>query len=172
MQQSHRKTITRVSAFMLVLMLLFSFTASYAEASFSKSGAGVKYNGKTFKLGDTTTGAKLKKAFGSYTRSMDDGCTFGYATYLYTFKSKGITVETLQKKKGGSEHIITITVTKSSVPTIAGLKVGNSNSTIKSKYGTKCSLSGSTARYNSGKYYMYIYTKSKKVTKIVFYHDL
>lgn len=172
MQRSNRKTVTRVSALVLVLMLLFSLTASYAEASFAKSGAGVKYNGKTFKLGDTTTGAKLKKAFGSYTRKMDDGCTFGYATYLYTFKSKGITVETLQKKKGGSEQIITITITKKTVPTIAGLKVGNANSAIKTKYGSKCTLSGSTARYKAGKYYMYVYTKSKKITKIVFYHDL
>ena len=172
MQNVKRGTLTRICALVLALMLLLPCAASLAEASFKKSGAGVSYNGSKFKLGDTTTGTKLKKAFGSYTRQIDDGCTFGYATYLYTFKKKGIKVETLQKKKGGKEQIITIEITKKTVPTIAGLKVGNGNSVIKKKYGSKCSLSGSTARYKSGDYYMYVYTKSKKVTKIVFYRDL
>ena len=173
MQFNHRKAIARVSALLLVLMLLTSLTASYAAASFTKSGAGVRYNG-TFKLGATTSEAALKKAFGSnYKRSVDSGCTFGYATYRYNFSSKGIMIETLQKTKGAKEQIITIQISKSTVPTIAGLRVGNSVSTLGKKYGTKCQISGTTAQYKSGSYYMRVYTKSKKtVSKIVFWIDL
>jgi len=178
MRNTHRKAIARVSALVLILALVLSFSASLAEATFKSTGAGVKYNGSTIKLGAYTTSAKLKKAFGSWSsRKTDNGCTCGYATYLYTFKSRGIVVETLQKKKGDkNEKIITITVTKSTVPTIAGLKVGNKTSVLAKKYGTKCSRSGSKVLYKSGKYYMKIYTKTKNgsrvITKIEFILDL
>ena len=169
MRLNHRKTVLRAGALMLALIAMLSFTASYA-ASFTKSGAGIKYGGKTFKLGDTTTPQKLKKTFGNWTsRLVNDGCTCGFATYLYTFKSKGVVIETLQKKQGGTEKIITITVTSSKVPTTNGLKVGNKTSTLAAKYGTKCKKSGSTVLYTSGKYHMYVFTKSKKITKIQFW---
>lgn len=169
MRNRHQRITVRVGVLMLALMLAMSFTASYA-ASFTKSGAGVKYGGKTFKLGDTTTSAKLSKTFGNWSsRKIDDGCTCGYATYLYSFKKKGVVIETLQKKKGGSEKIITITVTKSTVPTTNGLKVGHKTSVLADKYGKKCKRKGSTVLYSSGKYYMYVFTKSRKITKLQFW---
>lgn len=172
MHHSHCKTLTRVSALILALMLVLSFTTCFAE-SFKKSGAGIRYGGKSFKLGDSTTAQKLKKAFGSYTVRKDNGCTCGYAIYEYTFSGKGLVIETLQKKKGDSKQkIITITVKKNKVPTIAGLKIGHKTSKIADKYGKNCTKSGSRVRYHSGKYYMTISTKNKKVTKIVFMLDL
>lgn len=173
MRLINRKNVARFSALVLVLMLLFSFTASYA-ASFSKSGAGVKYKSKTFKLGSSVTSSDLKKAFGSWSsRKKDDGCTCGYATYLYNFKSKGIKIETLQKKKSDKkEKIITITITKKTVPTIAGVKVGSSTNTVFKKYGKKYGKSGSKLRFHSGKYNLVVYTKKNAVTKLEFILDL
>ena len=169
---SSARTVTRRAVSMaLVFMLILSFTACFA-ASFSKSHAGVKYSGKTFKLGSTVSPTRLKQTFGAYKRYMDDGCTFGYATYQYKFSKKGLVIETLQKKKGGSEQIISITLTKSTVPTVDGLKVGYKLSKFGEKLGTKCQKSGSTYRYVSGDYYMYLYTKDKKVTKIGLWKDL
>ena len=39
MQSINRKTLTRISALILVMMLVFSFTASFAAESFSSSKA-------------------------------------------------------------------------------------------------------------------------------------
>ena len=173
MQHGNRNTLARVIALALALMLVFSCTASFAAASFGKSNAGVKYDSKKFKLGDSVTASKLKKSFGSYSKATDDGCTCGYATHRYTFKSKGLVIETLQKKKKDKkEKIIGITLTKNKVPTIAGVKVKDSNSTLGKKYGTNCKKNGSKVYYSSGKYYMKVYTKSKKITKIQFFLDL
>ena len=172
MRPINRKTITRASALLLVLMLLFSFTASFAAGSFSKSKAGIKYSKKNYKLGATITASQLKKAFGKYSRKTDNGCTCGYATHKYTFKSKGLVIETLQKKKNSTkEQIITITSSKK-VPTIDGIKVGSSFSSVKKKYGSKYKKSGSKYLYSTGKYCLVIYTKSNKVTKFKFILDL
>lgn len=172
MQMINRKSLSRLCAMVLALMLIFSSTASFAAAAFTKSGAGVKYNG-TFKLGAKTTEAKLKKAFGKkYTHNIDDGCTFGYATHEYIFKSKGIRVETLEREKGGKQEIITIEISKSSVPTIGKLKVGYKTSKLAKLYGTDCEQDGTTVRYHDGNYFMYVYTKKKKITKIAFVLDL
>lgn len=171
----NRKIVTRVSALVLALMLLFSCTAGFAAASFTKKAAGVKYNKTTLKLGGTTSEKALKKLFGSkYKRVTDDGCTFGYATYQYTFSDKGITVETLQKKKGGKEQIITLTMTKKNVPTIAGLKVGDKTSKIAKLYGKDCKVNKAKTKilYEVGKYYMEITVKKSKVTKITILWDL
>ena len=172
MRRFNRKNISRFCAFILVLLLLCSFTASYA-ASFSKSDAGIKYGGKTYKLGSSLSSSQIKKAFGKWDkRDVDIGCTFGYATYQYTFKSKGLVIETLQKKSSDKkEQIITITTTKN-IPTIAGVKVGAKVSTLASKYGTKYGKSGSKRRYYTGKYNMIVYTKSNKITRIQFLLDL
>ena len=172
MQHFTRKAAARIGAVILILVLALSATSALAAASFSKSHAGIKYGGQTFKIGSATTPKKLKKAFGSYKRYMDDGCTCGYATYLYKFSKKNLTIETLQKKKGGSEKIITITCTDKSVPTVDGLKVGNKMSAFGRKLGTKVQQSGSTYRYVNGKYYLYLKTKNKTVTQIRFILDL
>lgn len=175
MSHINRKLVTRVCALVMALALLFSCSAAFAEASFTKSAAGVKYNGSTFKLGATTSEAALKKAFGDkYTRLTDDGCTFGYATYQYTFSSKGIMIETLQKKKGGKEQIITLQITKSTVPTLAGLKVGNKSSRIAKLYGKKCKINKAKTRvlYTAGAYDLIIETRKSKVTKITLLWDL
>ena len=50
MQLVNRKTVTRVSALILVLMLILSGVSCFA-ASFKKSQAGVSYGGAQFKLG-------------------------------------------------------------------------------------------------------------------------
>ena len=172
MRHFNRKNVSRFSALILVLLLLCSFTASYA-ASFTKSAAGIKYDGKTYKLGASLSSSQIKSAFGKWDkREKDIGCTFGYATYLYTFKSKGLVIETLQKNSSDKkEQIITITTTKK-IPTIAGVKVGANVSTLASKYGTKYGKSGSTRRYYTGKYNMIVYTKNNKITKIQFMLDL
>lgn len=171
MQSINRKALTRISALILVVMLVFSFTASFAAASFTSSKAGIKYGGKTFKLGKSYTTATMKKyiknAFGSYKRKTSDPCTEG--SYFEYVTNKGVTIETLQKNGSKKEKIITITVKSKSVPTVSGLKVGNKVSKIADLYGKKCSKWGSTLLYTSGKYNVYFYTKSKKVTKIQFW---
>ena len=173
MQSINRKTLTRISALVLVMMLVFSFTASFAAESFSSSKAGIKYGGKTFKLGKSYSTSTMKKyvknAFGSYERKSGGACTCG-SFFEYVTK-KGITIETLQAKKGGKEKIITITIKTKTVPTVSGLKVGNKVSKIATIYGKKCKIKGSTVKYTSGKHNMEVTTKSKKVTKIVFWYD-
>ena len=170
MQSINRKALTRISALILVMMLVLSFTASFAAASFTSSKAGIS---KTIKLGksySTSTMKKyVKKAFGSYQRNTAAPCTQG-AFFEYVTK-KGVTIETLQKKGSKKEKIVTITITSKTVPTISGLKVGNKVSKIASLYGKKCSKRGSTVKYTSGKHNMEITTKSKKVTKIEFWYD-
>ena len=168
MKHIDRKLLTRVSALVMVLMLLFSFTASFAAASFTSKGAGIKYNG-TFKLNSTTSEAALKKAFGkSYTREVDNGCTFGVATYRYNFSSRGIMIETLQKKEKSKEKIITIEVTKKTVPTIAGLRVGDKTSKLAKLYGKKCKINKSKTQvvYETGDYVMRITARKGIIKKI------
>lgn len=174
MRPINRKTISRAGALMLVLILLFSFTASYAAASFTKSKAGVKYSKKSYKLGASVTASQLKKAFGKWSsHKTDNGCTCGYATHKYTFKSKGLVIETLQKKKNSTkQQIITITASSKKVPTIDGIKVGSTVKSVTSKYGKKYSKSGSKLLFSTGKYYLVVYTKNNKVTKYKFILDL
>ena len=171
----NRKIVTRVSALVLALMLLFSCTAGFAAASFTKKAAGVKYNKTTLKLGGTTSEKALKKLFGSkYKRLTGPACTCCYATYYYTFSDKGIEVETRQKKKGSKEQIIGLTITKKNVPTIAGLKVGDKTSKIAKLYGKDCKVNKAKTKilYEVGKYYMEVTVKNKKVTKIAILWDL
>ena len=176
MQLVNRKTVTRVSALILVLMLILSGVSCFA-ASFKKSQAGVSYGGAQFKLGATTTGAKLKKAFGSCTTKNVAVCTtVPYGGRLYNFKSKGISIETRYKTEAQtSEQIITITLTGSTVPTISGLKVGNKVSKLAENYGTKIHkdrFNKNHAYYASGNYILDVYTRSKKISKLVFLIDL
>lgn len=177
MQLVNRRTVTRVSALILVLMLILSSTACLA-ASFKKSAAGVTYASKTFKLGATTTEKALKKAFGSsYKVSKVAVCTtVPYGGRLYNFSSKGIKIETRYKtKKKDSEQIITITLTGKSVPTIAGVKIGDKVSKLAEKYGTKIhkdKYNKNHMYYASGDYIMEIYKKSGKISKITFLIDL
>ena len=168
------ETACRVGALALALALLLSWTATLAGASFTSSGAGVRYGGKNIRLGDKTTPAKLAGIFGKYdSRKTDSTISFGFATYLYTFKSKGIAIETFQKKKGDSkEKIIRIIVTGKKIPTLAGMKVGNGDSVLEKKYGTKRAKSGSKLLYRAGKYNLLVYTKSKKITKYEFILNL
>ena len=174
MQHINRSTVSRVSALILALMLLLSCTASYAAASFTAKGAGVKYNG-TFKLGATTSESDLKKAFGkSYTRMVGDPCTCCAASFLYKFKSKGIEIETRKKTEKSKEQIIGFTVTKKTVPTIAGLRVGDKTSKIQKLYGKNCMINRAKTKvvYNTGDYYLEITTKNKKITRISILWDL
>ena len=173
MQQLNRKTLTRISALVLVMMLVLSYTASFAAASFASSKAGIEYGGKTFKLGksySTNTMKKyVKKAFGSYSRKSGGACTCG-SFFKYVTK-KGVTIETLQAKQGGKEKIVTITVTKKGVPTVSGLKVTDKISKAASLYGTKCGRIGNTVLYTAGKYNVYITKKNNKVSRIEFWYD-
>ncbi len=173
MQQLNRKTLTRISALVLVMMLVLSYTASFAAASFASSKAGIEYGGKTFKLGksySTSTMKKyVKKAFGSYSRKSGGVCTCG-SFYNYVTK-KGVTIETLKANQGGKEKIVTITVTKKGVPTVSGLKVTDKTSKVASLYGTKCGKRGNTVQYTAGRYNVNITAKSKKVSKIEFWYD-
>ena len=176
MQLINRKTVTRVGALILALMLILS-SVSCLAASFRKSQAGVKYGGVTFKLGATTTGAKLKKAFGSCTTKNVAVCTtVPYGGRLYNFKSKGIMIETRYKSEAQtSEQIITITLTGSTVPTLTGLKIGNKVSKLAEHYGTKIhkdKFNKNHAYYASGNYVLDVYTRSKKISKMVFLIDL
>lgn len=164
MKNINRSFVTRVSALVLILALIASFSVCLAD--FGSSGAGVK--GKsTIKVGANVTSSKLKKAFGSWSsRKSQDACVDCYASYVYKWSSKGVKVETIQHSKGGKEEVITIVVSKKGVKTIGGLKVGDSIEKIAKVYGTKCKVSGSTYRYESGKYTLSISTKKNKVTKI------
>lgn len=176
MQLVNRKTVTRVSALILVLMLILSSVSCLAAASFKKSAAGVKYNGSTFKLGDTTTQKKLKKAFGSSCTvyKVDICTTMPYGGRLYKFSKKGIEVET-KYNKNKSEQIVTIKLTKSTVPTIAGVKVGNKVSKLADKYGKKVykdKYNSNHVYYASGNYILDVYKKNNKITKLVFLIDL
>lgn len=184
MQLVNRKTLARIGALILVLTLILSSTACLA-ASFKKSAAGVKYGGKTFKLGATTSKDALKAAFGSVRTSRVPVCgNMPYGGKLYKFSSKGINIETRYKNaKKTSEQIVTITLTGSSIPTLAGLKIGDTTSKLSQKYGRRCYVDPSNKKhvyYNSGDYYMDVFTKSatnskgKKVnviTKLVFLID-
>ena len=171
MRHFNRKNISRFSALMLVLLLLCSFTASYAASkSFKKSDCGVKYGGKTFKLGNSYSSSDLKKAFGKWDkREADIACSFGYATYKYTFKSKGIVIETLKKKqKDKKEQIISIELKKKNVPTLAGVKVGAKASTMVNKYGKP----NDGGEWKNGNYRMGANKNNDKISRIVFYIDM
>lgn len=93
---------------------------------------------------------------------------------MYTFKSRGVKVETLQSKKGGAEQIITIILSKKTVPTIAGLRVGDKVSKMVSLYGTGYKKSGTTYKYTRGAYRMTVNTnaKTQKITKITLLKDI
>ena len=178
----NRKTVTRVSALILVLMLVLSSTACLA-ASFTKSAAGVKYNGKTVKLGATTSKETLVKVFGSGCRTAKVAVCgiMPYGGRVYKFASKGISIDTRYKNaKKTSEQVVTITLTKSTVPTLAGLKVGDTTSKLSQKYGKKCYVDYGNKNhvyYESGDYVMDVFTRSTKnssgkkvntITKLVF----
>ena len=182
MQLVNRRTITRVGALILALMLILSSTACLA-ASFKKSAAGVKYNGATFKLGATTSEKALKKAFGKDCKTGKVAVCgiMPYGGRVYKFSKKGISVETRYKNaKKTSEQIVTITLTSSTVPTMAGLKVGDSTSRLSKLYGKKCYVDYSDKNhvfYESGDYIMDVFTKNtknskgktvKKISKLVF----
>ena len=83
-------------------------------------------------------------------------------------------METRQKKKGSKEQIITLTITKKNVPTIAGLKVGDKTSKIAKLYGKNCKINKAKTKilYVAGKYNMVITVKNKKVTNIEILWDL
>lgn len=166
--QNNRKLATRIGAIALVLMLLLSFTASFAAATFTASKAGIKY-GSSYKLGSTSTTWKSK--LGSYSRKKYDACTIGVASYMYTFSSKGVKIETVVPKKGAKEQIISIILSKKTVPTIAGLRVGDKVSKMEQLYGTGYKKSGSTYTYTAGSTRMKVTTKSGKVSKITFIKD-
>ena len=165
MELTMRRRVTRISVLVLVLMLLLSFVASFAAGSFSSSKAGIKYK-SSYKLGSTST--SWKKNLGSYSRKQYDACTCGEASYLYNFSSKGVKIETLVPKKGAKEQIISIVLSKKTVPTIAGLKVGDKVSKMEKLYGTGYTKSGSTYTYKSGSCRMTIKTSSGKIKKITF----
>ena len=166
----NRKFLTRVLALVLIMILGLSFTACFAKF-FKASGAGIKYH-KTFKLGKTTTAKTMKKALGKYTRKTYDGCTCGVASYMYTFKSKGVKIETLKRTAKSKEEIISIIITKKGVPTIGGLRVGDKVSKIPKVYGKKCKKSGKTYTYTSGSLTLIISTKSGRVKKITMTKDV
>ena len=170
MLKFNRKFLTRVVALVLVMILGLSFTACFAK-SFKASGAGIKYR-STFKLGKTTTAKTLKKALGKYSRKAYDGCTCGVASYVYTFKSKGVKIETLKRTATSKEEIISIIITKKGVPTIGGLRVGDKVSKIPKIYGKKCKKSGKTYTYTSGSLTLSIATKNGKVKKITMTKDI
>ena len=169
MQLTLRKRVIRISALVLVLTLLLSTIAAFAAASFTSSKAGIKYK-STYKLGSTSS--TWKKNLGSYTRKQYDACTCGEASYMYNFSSKGVKIETLVPKKGAKEQIISIVLSKKTVPTIAGLKVGDKVSKMENLYGKGYSKSGSTYTYKSGSCRMTVKTKSGKITKITLLKDV
>jgi len=172
MRSFNRKTLSRAGVLFVVLMLLFSFTASYA-ASFTSSGAGIKYSGKTYKLYASISESSLKKNLGQWSsRTYNGDCSQG-VVYSYNYKSKGIIFDILLKKKTDTRgRIVAITVTSRKVPTIAGMKIGDSTSSLKNKYGKKYGKSGSKRRYYTGKYNLIVYTKSNKVTKYKLLYDI
>lgn len=165
-----RRRLAWAGALLIAVSLLLSAAAVCAD-SFSSTDAGIRYRG-TYRIGSTSTG--WKKSLGKYTRKKYDGCTAGTNSYMYTFKSRGVKVETLQSKKGGAEQIITIILSKKTVPTIAGLRVGDKVSKMVSLYGTGYKKSGTTYKYTRGTYRMTVNTnaKTQKITKITLLKDI
>ena len=170
MNTRRQRSFAWMGAVVICLAVLLSSAAASA-ASFSASGAGIKYK-SSYKLGATATG--WKKSLGKYTRKKYDGCTVGSTSYMYTFKAKGVKVETLIGKKGGSEQIISIILSKKTVPTIAGLKVGDKVDRMEELYGKGYKKSGSTYKYTSGSCRMTVATSAKtgKITKITLLKDI
>ena len=150
----NRKLLTRVGALVLILTLLMSFTACFA-ASFTASKAGIR---------GAVVGKTLTKSMKGYKRTKYDGCTCGVASYRY--RGNGLTMDTLQKKKGGSEYVMALTIT--SGKTLSGLKIGDKVARMEKIYGKGYSKSGSTYTYHAGSRTMKVRTKSGKVTKISF----
>lgn len=169
MQLINRSLLKRVGVLVVVLALVASFTVCLAD--FSASGAGVK-GSSTIKVGASVTSSKLKKAFGSWSsRKSQDACVGCYASYVYKWSSKGVKVETVQRKKDGNEEVVSIVLSGKKVKTIGGLKVGDSVEKIAKIYGTKAKVSGGKYRYESGSYTLSIATKNNKVTKITIIKD-
>ena len=141
MQQTSRKFCLRVSALVIVLVLLLSMTSAFAAS------AGIKYNGSSFKRGSSYSMSKMKRAFG--TGKKQGECVGIFARYK--FSRSGLTIYADQAKKNGSLKIKSITVTSSRISTLCGFKVG---SKINKKNGT---YSKNGVRFK---------VKNKKVTAI------
>lgn len=116
-------------------------------ASFSKSGAAIKYGGSVLRIGQTST--KWKSKLGGYTRKRNE--TNGSLTsFTYTFKGKGIKVSTLYSANLKKEKIVSILMVGKSAATSVGLRVGNSRDKMVKLYGKKCTRNGNVYTYKAG----------------------
>lgn len=155
-------------ALLCTLLMLVSLVCApliASAASFSASKADMRVKGGTYRLGSTST--KWKDKLGAYTVKKYDGCTAGTDAYMYTFKSKGVKVETLQKRGSSKEEIITIILSKKSIGTSLGLKVGNNLKKMELKYGTDYEKSGTTCTYTAGKVSMVVRYNNKGAIKSI-----
>ena len=116
-------------------------------ASFSKSGAAIKYGGSVFRIGQTST--KWKSKLGSYTRKQNE-TNGALVSYTYTFKARGVKVSTLYSAKLKKEKIVSVLIVGKSVATSGGLRVGNSRDKMAKLYGKKCTRNGDVYTYKAG----------------------
>lgn len=154
----------RVQALVLVFLVaisVLSATVASAAPSYTSSKAGIKYSGKTYKVGTTST--TWKKKLGKYSRKKYDACTCGDYSYMYTYK--GIKVETAYAIKKRKETVMSFVITSSKYPTANGLKVGQTVSKMKKLYGEKYKKSGTSYTYTAGNTSMII-KADKKTNKI------
>lgn len=130
----------------LVLMWLAPCIPAVA-ASFSKSGAAVRYGDSVLRIGQTST--RWKSKLGGYARRRNEVSGF-LASYTYTFKGKGIKVSTLYSAKLKKEKIVSILLVGNSAATSDGLRVGNSRDKMARLYGKKCTRNGNVYTYKAG----------------------
>jgi hypothetical protein len=132
---------------MLFALIWLSACIPAGAASFSKSGAAIKYGDSAVRIGQTS--AKWKSALGSYTRKRNE--TNGVlSSYTYTFKGKGIKVSTLYSAKLKKEKVVSILMVGKAAATSAGLRVGNSRDKMARLYGKKCTRNGNVYTYKAG----------------------
>ena len=140
----NRRMITRISAIVLIIAIMMSFTSALAAT------AGIKYNGSTFKKGSSYSMSKMKRAFG--TPHKQGECVGIYARYK--FSRSGLTIYADQSRRNGTLKIKSMTITSSRISTLCGFRVG---SKVNKKNGTYRISGGIRAT-----------VRNKKVTKIQF----
>ena len=158
------KLIAGICLALLITLNVYAPAAILPAGSFESGDAAFTVSSSTYELG--TKSETWKSELGKYNRTEQDACYLGEKAYLYNFTGNGVKIETLVKDKSGTEIVIGVIITGTSVGTAGGLNVGHAVTKMESIYGTGYKKSGSTYTYSAGGKQMVVSTGNDIITKI------
>jgi hypothetical protein len=122
----------KVITFILAALMMFSIAVpAFADAG--KNGYKLTYNEKQYTVG--MDAATAMSELGTVKSSRDvNNCANGYINKAYTYGDTNDLEISVEQDKDGKEIVAAITLMTDKVKTEEGLKVGDSDSTVKSIY--------------------------------------